>query len=344
MVSLRPRNGKWHISYYLNGRRVQKSTKIPLAQKALAESYKKKIEIELAQGILGWGDSNLVSILDAGNKWINSLKARNAAPASIVRYHRIVKSFLDFWGEEYPEMRAMSDINAERMQEYISFYAIGHHPNTIRGDAKVLSTWFNFCIRMDWIQSNPVNKIDLPKRIEAHIRYFSSDEVRRIFEVSGSRRDLWEFLYRTGSRIGETSRMKIKDIDFKRGVIRYSAPSTKARRPDEIEIAEKLMPILHRLCDGRDENELVFSDVPEWGSELNVMRKRFKQVLHSLDPPIKNASIHTWRHTTATSLVSAGVSLRVVKDILRHKNINTTMRYAHLAPDAIRGEVNRLPV
>lgn len=47
---------------------------------------------------------------------------------------------------------------------------------------------------------------------------------------------------------------------------------------------------------------------------------------------IKGVTLHTLRHTCASRLVQAGVSLYVVRDWLGHSTITTTERYAHLAP------------
>ncbi len=41
----------------------------------------------------------------------------------------------------------------------------------------------------------------------------------------------------------------------------------------------------------------------------------------------------TLRHTAATRLVELGVDLVVVKDILGHADISTTLRYAHPVPE-----------
>ena len=42
------------------------------------------------------------------------------------------------------------------------------------------------------------------------------------------------------------------------------------------------------------------------------------------------------RHNFASHLVSHGESLGVVRDLLTHKHVSTTERYAHFAPDAVK--------
>ncbi len=48
------------------------------------------------------------------------------------------------------------------------------------------------------------------------------------------------------------------------------------------------------------------------------------------------------RHTYASWLVEGGVDLYRVKELMGHASIQTTMRYAHLAPDNLRNEVERV--
>ena len=52
--------------------------------------------------------------------------------------------------------------------------------------------------------------------------------------------------------------------------------------------------------------------------------------------------LHTLRHTFASHLVMSGVDLPTVKKLMGHSDIQTTMIYAHLAPDHLQEAVDRL--
>ena len=57
---------------------------------------------------------------------------------------------------------------------------------------------------------------------------------------------------------------------------------------------------------------------------------------------IKDFRIHDLRHTAASWLVTAGVPLLEVSQLLGHKSINQTQRYAHLTPESTRKVVHIL--
>jgi site-specific recombinase XerD len=52
--------------------------------------------------------------------------------------------------------------------------------------------------------------------------------------------------------------------------------------------------------------------------------------------------LHTMRHTFASQLVMSGVDLATVRALLGHADIETTMIYAHLAPEHLKNAVEKL--
>jgi site-specific recombinase XerD len=54
---------------------------------------------------------------------------------------------------------------------------------------------------------------------------------------------------------------------------------------------------------------------------------------------LRRVGWHVLRHTFASHLMMRGVALMAIQELLGHKDIKMTMRYAHLAPDVTRDAV-----
>ena len=58
---------------------------------------------------------------------------------------------------------------------------------------------------------------------------------------------------------------------------------------------------------------------------------------------LRDVTLHTLRHTFASQLVMAGVPLRDVQELMGHKSVETTLKYAHLSAEHVKRQVMRLP-
>lgn len=97
-----------------------------------------------------------------------------------------------------------------------------------------------------------------------------------------------------------------------------------------IDMSNELAKVLKewRLACPHSELNLVFPNFNgNYQSANNLAKRRFLPALNRAG--IDKIRFHDLRHTSATRMVGAGVPITMVKDILGHSDIHTTMRYAH---------------
>lgn len=150
---------------------------------------------------------------------------------------------------------------------------------------------------------------------------------------------------RAGLRQGELLGLRWDDVDLTAGrllvqhaIVRGRATNTKGKRSREIPLGDDLIAVLksHRHLRGM----YVFCQ-PD-GVPWTVATCRNPLARARKRAGLRHFSWHTLRHTFASHLVMRGAPLKVVQELLGHRTIQMTMRYAHLAPHVARDAVRLL--
>lgn len=175
----------------------------------------------------------------------------------------------------------------------------------------------------------------LPRRreYEGRLRYYSDAEVKDLLacvEADPSLRHLFAVAVDTGMRLGELISLTVRDVDFVTGNVNLGR--TKSNRRRAIPMTSRARRCLESQCMGKFDHEAVFP--PRLTSRtISRVIAAWKEARGL--PPSDEACFHTFRHTTCARLVQRGVPIYVVQQFMGHTVLETTMRYAHLAPDCL---------
>ena len=150
---------------------------------------------------------------------------------------------------------------------------------------------------------------------------------------------LWT-VYSMGLRLDEARHLQIGDIDSKRGWVhihrgkgakdRYVPLPTSTLLLLRKHWASHRNPKLLFPGEGRDHKQSSTAKTP---IQTTTVQKAIKTVVDEMNLG-KKVSVHTLRHSYATHLLEAGVSLRIIQQYLGHSSLQTTMIYLHLTDSA----------
>lgn len=129
----------------------------------------------------------------------------------------------------------------------------------------------------------------------------------------------------TGFRRGELLGFKSKD--YSQGMLHLHAGETKGDAARSVPATKRVSEVFNR----RLNRSVIFQDL-----NPHTLRWQWEQVrgLMGLDDDPQFV-VHMLRHTCASRMVQRGVPLAVVQKWMGHKKIETTLRYAHLAPESL---------
>lgn len=167
----------------------------------------------------------------------------------------------------------------------------------------------------------------------------SRDEVRQILALVRIRvyRECLTTIYAGGLRLLEGARIQIADIDSGRMLLHIHG---KGARDRYVPLPAPLLPRLRDYWSTHRSREWLFPAPTRRGLPHSLAHHAGPVTRSSLQSAFrrawrksgmaKRASVHTLRHSYGTHLHEAGVSLRVIQEILGHRSVRTTQIYTHL--------------
>jgi integrase len=182
------------------------------------------------------------------------------------------------------------------------------------------------------------------KETEHRLTWFTKPEVEGMVQASlelWGRQDLADIILVagfTGMRQGELLKLKAQDVDLSQGSIHVGGRpgfTTKAGNYRCLPIHDRIKDALSTRMANASPNVALLGD--EW-RDPDQLRRAFNKVRSYIDKD-ESYVFHSLRHSFATWAVEADVNIRVIQELLGHKRIETTLRYAKVSNTASRAAV-----
>lgn len=217
----------------------------------------------------------------------------------------------------------------------------GRSNQTVNLELAFLKALFSKAILWGKATENPVKQVKLLRVNNARVRFLDEEEEARLLaECKGHLYDLVVTALHPGFRRNELLSLRPEDVDLARGLVTVRAGYAKNGEGRTVPMTQAGREVLERLA-----REAEVSGSPYLFR--NCHGEPYRSVRTAFEHRVQRAGIidfhfHDLRHTFASRLVMAGVDIRTVQELMGHKTISMTLRYAHLSPAHKRKAIEAL--
>jgi len=273
---------------------------------------------------------------------------KGLARNTIQSYKSDLDQFINFIEKKECDIKRLS---VDNINEFVySFQNKGFEKTTISRKISSLSHFFNFLLEEKIIDLNPINHLEIPKQKKKLPIILSNKQVDKLLEFTKEDKTpkgirlytMIEILYATGIRITELVEMKLSSLYEDKNFLLIIGKGQKERLvPVSSQTRDTInvyLKIRKKFISDNNESKWIFPS--KQSSKGHITRQRFNQLLNKLNEKgnlgIKRISPHKLRHAFATHLLSNGIDLRSLQQMLGHSDISTTQIYTHVLKERLK--------
>src|SRR6266700_881190 len=323
------------------------------------DAVRKKNELlrELEQGTLATGPQRKLG--DYLEDWIENVHKDKLRVSTYVKYKKLIKYIGVDLGNVW-----LQKLTPEQVRRFYTKMGTkkdkggrGLSSKTIHEIHGVLHLALDNAVRWNYVGRNVCELVTPPRIVSREATLLTLEQAQTL--LSSVREHRLEVLLTmavvTGMRRGELLALRWANIDFERQTLLVlhtvdyiphygyveTEPKTKAGKR-LISLPSFLLDMLqqHRVKllkqqlkqgDDWENRDLVFPDLRGGYFNSNYLLRIFKKLLKEAGLP--HIHFHDLRHSAATILLSMGVNMKVIQELLGHSDISITLRtYSHLLP------------
>lgn len=242
------------------------------------------------------------------------------------------------WGR-----KRLCDITRREVDQLVLDYQKTHSAATVNRLIALTSAIYRQAILWEVVDRNPCAGVKMLRESTGNENYLTVEELNRLLDALRADPNhvaaaALELLALTGCRREEILQLRWQHVDLQQGAIwltttkngvarRHPLPKTCIERLGTM----KLQARGQWVFPGRDSPDRPIRNV------LKVMNRAVAKAGIG-----RHVRIHDLRHSVASNLVQAGVSLPIIGEALGHRSLRVTARYAHLNDTVVRGSLDAM--
>lgn len=213
---------------------------------------------------------------------------------------------------------------------------------TLDGMRRCYSSFFGWLYREGLIDKNPclgLAQIKYKKQVK---KPFTSVELEKIKMCCKNKRDLAlvSFLYSTGCRVSEVSKLNTSDVNFDTQECIVIGKGNKERTVYLSDVA--IMHLQEYLDERKDLSEALFVGKGTERLGKTGIEALLKRIEKEID--VEDIHPHRFRRTLATNLLDRGMNIQDVAEILGHSDLKTTQIYCYISKDNVKTSYKKYAV
>jgi integrase len=329
--------------------------------KTKQEAQRKKNEMlrELERGMLATGPQRKLG--EYIQDWLENTHKSKLRLGVYLNYRKHVKHIVAGLGDIW-----LQKLTPQQVQSFLTKkLAEGLSPKYVREMLGVLRLALNNAVQWGYLSRNVCDLVTRPRVPKHDITPLTLEQARRFRQhIQGHRFEvLITMAVVTGMRRGELLSLRWSDIDFQKSILqvlhtvdRFAGHGYVEGEPKSaagvrsIRLPGFLVDMLkqHQVQQMAqksqakiwEERDLVFPNSRGGYLHPNHLGEAFRALLEQAGLPA--IRFHDLRHSAATILLSMGVNIKVIQEMLGHSDISITLRvYGHLLPSMQQEAVDK---
>ncbi len=279
------------------------------------------------------------------NRYLTYLRDEKQSSVNTVQaYRRDLEKFFDFAAPR--DIRSFAQLNPEDVEAYkLYLNSLGLSASSVSRSLSSLRGLFQYLLSVGVMESNPAKAVHNDKVVRKELNVLTSKEVDALLsqpdvnDIKGMRdKAMLELLYATGIKVSELIGLDLNDLNLSVSCIRCGDTGNERMIPLYPVALKAVTTYLEKsrrfLASSSNENALFVNVAGE-----RLSRQGFWKILKSYVQAAnitKDITPHTLRHSFATHLLENGADIHDIQEILGHRDLSSTQRYAQYLKDKMK--------